>query len=93
MQTLPKFPRNWSTNFKIFVEFLYGQRSYFPNMIHVVYPKGQQEEYKTTLHQLVQQVILTALMVSYHILFLFIIKSDKSGQEPTRAVEPPANVG
>ena len=52
MQTLPKFPRNWSTNFKIFVEFLYGQRSYFPIMIHVVYPKGQQEEYKTTLHQL-----------------------------------------
>ena len=55
MQTLPKFPRNWSTNFTIFVEFvkiLHGQRSYFPIMIHVVYPKGQQEEYKTTLHQL-----------------------------------------
>ena len=22
MQTLPKFPRNWSTDFKIFVEFV-----------------------------------------------------------------------
>ena len=46
------FPRNWSTNFKIFVEFLHRQHSYFPIMIHVVYPKGQQEEYKTALHQI-----------------------------------------